>query len=196
MNSSLSLANLALAAADELEVWAMRALEIRTQATMYRSCMVPRFYGTLASNDSTDCRSGGARPADMSVWLSVTVMESPRLFLLIDQFQRELNLARVAGGLADFAKTVRRADAGRRGGSAGVGGDAKNVGRQAQVDDVEEVEKLGAKLQARALRSALPATEGCVFDESEVVVVESGSPKGVTSQGTEATLVRTGTAGH
>src|SRR5580700_353431 len=41
MNSSLSLANLALASADELEVCAIRALEIRTQAAMGKSCMAP-----------------------------------------------------------------------------------------------------------------------------------------------------------
>src|SRR5271167_4706505 len=40
MNCSLSLANLALASADELEVCAMRALEIRTQAATDKSFMV------------------------------------------------------------------------------------------------------------------------------------------------------------
>src|ERR1700733_6268024 len=71
MNSSLSLAYLALASAGELGVCAMRVPEIRTQATAGKSCMVPRFYATLARGCSfTNLRLLGA-PQDPSLSIGV-----------------------------------------------------------------------------------------------------------------------------
>ena len=93
---------------------------------------------------------------------------------LIDEFERELNLPRVTGSLADFAKT----------------GSVENIRRQAHVDDIEQVEELGAELQIHAFGSAAAPAKGRVFDDSEVEIVVGRSAEGVASQRAEASLVR------
>src|ERR1035437_6983860 len=98
----------------------------------------------------------------------------------VDQLERELDLPRVAGGLADLAKT----------------GAVENVGGQAHGDDVEEVEELAAELQVHQFGSALAAAEGGVLDECKVEVVERRTAKGIAPERAEAVVVRPRAAGY
>ena len=79
-------------------------------------------------------------------------------------------MAAGAGGFADFAE-------------AGAGED---VGWEAHVDDVEDVEELGAELEVDQFGAALARAEWGVFDEGEVEVVIGGSAEGVATEGAEA----------
>ena len=66
----------------------------------------------------------------------------------INELQRELDLARVAGGFADFAKP----------------GPGYDIRGQTHIDNVEEVEELRAELEIDQLDSALARAEGRVLD--------------------------------
>src|SRR2546423_669527 len=99
------------------------------------------------------------------IYLQAAVSAKPAF--LINQFQRKLNLPRTPCRLADKPKPVRRADASRWCSPGRTRRDAKNICRQSHIDNVEDVEKLRAELQAHAFHSALPMAESRVFYASE-----------------------------
>src|ERR1700678_4148866 len=74
---------------------------------------------------------------------------------LVNQLQGELDLPRRTGRAADFAEA----------------GAHESVGRQSHIDDVEQVEDLGAKLQIQPLKAARAPAERRVLDQGKVVVV-------------------------
>lgn len=86
--------------------------------------------------------------------------------------------------------------AGRAGNLAdGVEAGAKHgIGRQSEIDDIEDVEELGAKLQHAPFRIAAPA-ERSVLDQSEVQLVESWPAKAISSDRAEVTFIWPGAAG-
>ena len=71
----------------------------------------------------------------------------------------------------------------------------EDVGGEAHVDDVEEVEELGAELEDGEVAGAAVA-DGGVFEEGEVEVVEGGAAEGVAAEGAEAAGVGAGAAGR
>src|SRR5579885_3128979 len=98
---------------------------------------------------------------------------------LVNQFQRELDLPRCTCRLTDLAKA----------------GAVENVRRQAHVDDVKQIEELGADLHVHTLRSA-PLPDRCVFDEREIIVVVGRPAERVAAQRAKTSLVRSGAVGH
>ena len=98
----------------------------------------------------------------------------------IENLQRELNLPRGSGGSADLAEA---------GGEDGVGG-------QSHVDDVEEVEELGAELDVEEFAAAGAASDGGVFDQREIEVVVGGAAEGVSAERAEVARVGAGASGH
>src|SRR5215472_3451249 len=93
----------------------------------------------------------------------------------IIQFQRELNLARRACCFADDTKAAA----------------ANDVGRQAKIHPVKDVEELGAELQIREFAISA-AAERCVLDESHVELAERRSAEGIAPERSENALVGTG----
>ena len=89
-------------------------------------------------------------------------------------------MAGVAGGLADLTEA----------------GAAENVGRQAHVDDIEEVEELTAELEVYKLGSAFAVAKGRALDEREIVVIKGRPPEGIAPQRSEPALVRSRAASH
>ena len=81
---------------------------------------------------------------------------------LIHNLERELYLA---GGACRFADDAEAAP-------------ADGVGGQPKVYDVEDVEKFSAKLQNAELPAPTMA-EGCVFDDGDIELMESGAAKRV-----------------
>jgi len=71
-----------------------------------------------------------------------------KLRLLVDQFERKLNLPRSSGGLADNSEP----------------GAFDGVGWQSHIDDVEEVKELCTELEIGPLDPAPPAPDGRRFD--------------------------------
>lgn len=98
---------------------------------------------------------------------------------LIDEFEGELDLARGAGGFADDAEAAAE---------DGIGGKAK-------VDDVEDVEKFGAKFEIRQFAVSAMA-KWRVLDESNIVLMKAWTAKGVASQGAEVAGIWTGASGE
>lgn len=70
---------------------------------------------------------------------------------------------------------------------------AQDIGGEAEIYDVEEVEEFAAKFDVAKFRGAA-VPDGGVFDHREVVVVVAGGAKGVAAEGAEAALVRSGAA--
>src|SRR3977135_2870044 len=97
----------------------------------------------------------------------------------IDHFQGELDLARRAGGPADDAEAAA----------------ADDVGGQTEIDYVEDIEELGAKLQDREFAVSAMA-EGGVLDQGRVKIAEAGGTKGAAAERAEAAVVRAGSTGH
>lgn len=89
-------------------------------------------------------------------------------------------ICRCAGGLGDLAEA----------------GAAYDVGRQAHIDNVEEVEEFATKLQIDPLCAALAPAEWRVLDEREVEVIVGRSAEGVSPQGSKAPLIRACTSGR
>jgi hypothetical protein len=97
---------------------------------------------------------------------------------LKNQPKRELNLAGGAGGLVDDPEA----------------GSSNDVHGKTKIDEIEKVEKLGAKLQNGRL--GVPAmTDARVLHQREIQIVEVRSAEGVSSEGSEGPLVGTGAAG-
>ena len=65
------------------------------------------------------------------------------------------------------------------------------VGRQAKIDDVEDIEEFRGKLQDAEFAAAAVA-KWRVLDDRNVELMEAGSAKGVAAQGAEAARVRAG----
>src|SRR5437667_4718157 len=98
---------------------------------------------------------------------------------LENQPKRELNLAGGAGGLVDDPEA----------------GSPNDVHGKTKIDEIEKVEKLGAKLQDCGL--GVPAmTDARVLHQGEIQVVEIRAAEGVSSEGPEGPLVGTGAAGN
>jgi len=74
-------------------------------------------------------------------------------------------------------------------------GATHGVGRQAKVNDVEDIEEFRAKLQDAEFAAAAVA-KGCVLDERNVELMEAGPTKRVAAQGAEAAGVRAGDSGR
>ena len=91
---------------------------------------------------------------------------------LVNQLEAELNLAGGASRAADEAKP--RA--------------ANDIRGQTEIDQVEDIEKLGAELECQRL--AAPASELRILNQRHVEVVEGGAAEGVAAQDSEAALVR------
>jgi hypothetical protein len=83
---------------------------------------------------------------------------------LKNQFQRELNLSRVASGAADLTESRTSHD----------------IGRKPEIYDVEQIEKFRPKLKI-AKFAATPRSERRVFDQGKIEVVERWSAKRVPS---------------
>src|SRR5579884_1543536 len=81
-----------------------------------------------------------------------------------DQFERELDLARIAGCPADFAEA----------------GTFDDIGRQPEIHNVEQVEKLCPELQIHQFALTAPP-EGYIFDEREIEIVKARSTKGIAA---------------
>ncbi len=96
----------------------------------------------------------------------------------IDHFQGELDLARRAGGPADDAKAAA----------------ADDVGWQTEIDCVEDIEELGAKLQDRKFAVSAMA-EGGVLDQGHVKIAEAGGAKGTAPERAETAVVRASSPG-
>src|SRR3974377_987582 len=82
--------------------------------------------------------------------------------LLVNQLERELNLARGAGRLADHT------EAGVADNLSGCLVHLQRVRRQSHVDDIEDVEELGTELQVHALGAALSLSDRRVLDHGEI----------------------------
>ena len=93
---------------------------------------------------------------------------------LINQLERKLDLPRSAGDPADLAESRTGED----------------VGWQAHVDDVEQVEELSTKLQVHQLGSVPAAAKGGVFDERKVKVVKGWPAESIAAQRAKPTLIR------
>src|SRR5512146_962241 len=91
---------------------------------------------------------------------------------LVNHLQRELNLPRIAGRFADHPEAAARHD----------------VIGQAEVHDIENIEELGAKFE-RAEFGIAAATEGRVFDQSDIKIVKGGAAESVAAQCSETSLV-------
>ena len=72
---------------------------------------------------------------------------------------------------------------------------AHDIGRQPEIDDVENVKKFGAKLEDGEFTIS-PVPEGSILDQGNVELMKTGSAKGVAAQGTEAAEIRAGASGH
>src|SRR5579864_4892517 len=84
---------------------------------------------------------------------------------LVNQLHRKLNLPRGPGGLADDSESAA----------------AHNIIRQAEVHDVEHVEKFGAKFDGPEF--AVPAVaERRVFNHGDVEIVIGGTAEGVAAE--------------
>jgi hypothetical protein len=55
-----------------------------------------------------------------------------------------------------------------------------DIGRQPEIDDIENVKKFGAKLEDAEFTIS-PMSEGGVLDQGDVVLVKTGSAKGVAA---------------
>ena len=69
-------------------------------------------------------------------------------------------------------------------------GTGQNIRRQPEINNVEDVEKLGSKLQFRGL-----AVQRRFLHQGDVEVAKSRSIKSIAAQGPEASLVWSGAAG-
>src|SRR5882762_5704747 len=99
---------------------------------------------------------------------------------LVNQLQRELNLARSPRRTADFAET----------------GSHQRVRWQTHIDDVEDVEKLGAKLQIHQFNTARAPAKRRALDQGKIKVIVSRPTKRVAPQLAEHPVVRTGSPRH
>jgi len=97
----------------------------------------------------------------------------------IDQFQRELDLPRWSGGMADNPEAAA----------------ANDIRRQPKIDDIENVEKFGAKLEDAEFTIS-PVSNGRIFDQRNVVLVKTGPAKCVAAQRTEAAEIGAGASRH
>jgi hypothetical protein len=82
----------------------------------------------------------------------------------IDQLQGELNLPGVSRSLAYHSKAAASHD----------------IGRQAKVHYVENVEELSPELQNAQL-TVTPVAKRCVFNDGEVIILEPWATEGVTA---------------
>ena len=55
-----------------------------------------------------------------------------------------------------------------------------DIGRQPEIDDIENVEKFGAKLEDAEFTIS-PVPDGSVLDQGNVVLMKTGSAKGVAA---------------
>src|SRR5208282_2728551 len=70
-----------------------------------------------------------------------------------------------------------------------------DVGRQPEIDNIENVEKLSAKLEDGEFPIS-PVPEGRVLDQGNVELMKAGSAKSVAAQGTESAGIRAGASRH
>ena len=98
-------------------------------------------------------------------------IQEPR-FNSIEQLEGDLDLARGRSGLADDAEARANQD----------------VGRQSKVNEVKNIEKLGAELERDGFK---PTAVGklCILGQRHVEVVKTGPPKGIAAKGPEPSLV-------
>jgi len=97
----------------------------------------------------------------------------------VNQFERELNLARRPCRLADNSKAAA----------------AHNVGRQSKIHNIKDVEELRAKFKDPQL--ALTATpKRRVFDQGHIKVAEARSSKRVAAQRAKAAAIGACPASH
>ena len=89
---------------------------------------------------------------------------------LIDQLEKELNLPRSARGTADFAKARAH----------------QVVSWQTHVDDVEQVEKLRAKLQIHQLDTTGSPPQRSALDQRKMEVVISRPAESIAAQRAES----------
>src|SRR5262245_1591297 len=82
----------------------------------------------------------------------------------INELEGELNLAGAAGGAADQTEA----------------GAAHGVGRQSEIDDVEDVEELRSEFEDAQFIFAAPA-ERSVLDQCDIEIVKGRSAEGVAA---------------
>lgn len=83
----------------------------------------------------------------------------------IDQLEGELDLAGGAGSMADDAEAAAQ----------------DSIGRQAEIDDVEDIEKFRAELED-AQFTLSPVANWGVLDQGNIELMKTGSAKGVAAQ--------------
>jgi hypothetical protein len=88
-----------------------------------------------------------------------------------------LDLSRWACGPADYAKATASDD----------------VGGQAEIDFVEDIEELSAKLKDSQF-AVSPMAEGSVLDQGHVKIAEAGAAKCAAAKCAETAVVWTGPA--
>src|SRR5271157_560621 len=97
----------------------------------------------------------------------------------VDQFQRELDLPGGAGGLVDESESRSQ----------------YHIRGQAEIDEVENIEKLRAELQRRRFRIP-PLSHRGIFDQGDIQVMKVRPAERVAAQGSKPTQVGPRTAGQ